>query len=100
MIARAIDRYPILNYIGSGVLVVTATRMFFHDDIVHEYFPVTLIQEAVIIVIVVAIVLGIGYWMNVRSRRTALAVAQARVLEGETPLEASIDDDKVRGTTD
>ncbi|MEZ4520859.1 MAG: hypothetical protein R3A46_04295 [Thermomicrobiales bacterium] len=28
MIARAIDSYPILNYIGSGILVITATRMF------------------------------------------------------------------------
>jgi YjbE family integral membrane protein len=99
LIARAIDNYPILNYIGSGILVVTATRMFLHDDIVHDYLSVTTVQEIGIIIAVTALVLGIGYWLNLRTRRAALALARARVLEGETPLEASIDDEKIPGTS-
>lgn len=101
LIARAIDRYPILNYIGAGVLVVTATRMFFHDDIVHDVFAVSTLEEALIIVAIVAIVLGTSYWMNRRIRRAALAVAQARVHEGESPREAARerDEETVHGTS-
>lgn len=102
MVARAIDRYPILNYIGSGVLVVTATRMFLHDDIVHDnLLAPNLTQEIFLVAAITAVVLGIGYWMNLRSRREALAIARARVHEGESPVEAARgrDEETVHGTS-
>ena len=100
LIARAIDNYPILNYIGSGILVVTAARMFFEDDVVHDYISVSLPVEALIIVAIVAIVLGIGYWMNRRAATAALATARARVAEGESPREAIREEEPATGASD
>lgn len=88
IIARAIDRYPVLNYIGSGILVVTATRMFLHDDIVHEYFAPGIVIEILLIIATTTLVLGTGYLMSRRAKRAALATARARVEEGESPQEA------------
>lgn len=100
LIARAIDRYPILNYIGSGILVVTATRMFFEDDIVHDYISMSLPVEALAIAAVTAVVLGIGYWRNRRARRAALATARARVAEGDAPREAIREEEPAPGASD
>jgi predicted tellurium resistance membrane protein TerC len=95
MIARAIDNYPILNYIGSGILVVTAARMFFEDAIVHDYLAVDLAIEIAIIAAVTAIVLGISYLRNRRAQADALATARAR-LESER-LRASGREEHVPG---
>lgn len=84
LIARAIDNFPILNYIGAGILVVTASRMFFEDDIVHDYISVSLPVEVVIIAAIVAIILGFGYWMNTRARNAALAAARALLAEEQS----------------
>lgn len=99
LIARAIDNYPILNYIGSGILVVTATRMFFHDDVVHDYIALGLPGEILAIAMVTGLVLGIGYLMNRRAREAALATARARVLEGQSPQEAIRDEEPVHGSS-
>lgn len=69
LVARLIHGYPILNYIGAGVLVVTALRMFFHDDFVHDYFAVSQVVQWLIIIGGTAIVLGVGYWMARRARQ-------------------------------
>jgi YjbE family integral membrane protein len=100
LIARAIDNYPILNYIGSGILVITATRMFFHDDIVHDYFAPGTAIEFLLIATVTALVLGIGYWMNRRAQTAALATARARVQAGESPREAMREEEPATGGSD
>lgn len=99
LIARAIDNYPILNYIGSGILVVTATRMFFHDAVVHDYIALGLPVEILVIAMVTGLVLGIGYLMNRRAQEAALATARARVLEGQLPQEAIRDEEPVHGSS-
>ncbi len=68
LIARMIDRYPILNYIGAGVLVVTAARMFLEDDIVHENLHINTMLEIVLVIVAVVTVLGIGYLRNRRAQ--------------------------------
>lgn len=100
LIARAIDNYPILNYIGSGILVITATRMFFHDAVVHDYIALGLPFELLAIAAVTALVLGIGYWMNRRAREVALATARARVLEGESPRDAAREEEPATSGSD
>ncbi len=100
MIARAIDNYPILNYIGSGILVVTATRMFFEDAIVHDYIALSLPVEILVIALVTAVVLGIGYLLNRRAEEVALATARARVEEGEAPEDAVKEEGSAASATD
>lgn len=72
IIAQLIDRFPLLNYIGAGILVVTAVRMIFHDDVVKDYFNAHVVIDILIIAAVVAIILGAGYYMNVRARKQHL----------------------------
>lgn len=38
LVARLMGRYPILVYIGSVILVITAVRMIFEDEIVHSRY--------------------------------------------------------------
>lgn len=66
LIARMIDQYPFLNYIGAGVLVFTAARMFLEDPVVHDNLGITTVVEYLFVAIAVVVVLGIGY---LRSRR-------------------------------
>lgn len=76
IIARMIHRFPILNYIGAGILVITAVRMFFEDPIIHDNFHTPLPLELVIGLIVMTLVLGYGYLMNRRARQRVLEAAQ------------------------
>jgi YjbE family integral membrane protein len=95
LIARMIASYPILNYFGAGILVVTATRMFIHDDVVHDYlFAVDLLGEFVIAGIAVVIVLGIGYWRNQRARAKAAEAinVQSEEHRGDAPGERVVGD--------
>ena len=69
LVARMIHNYPVLNYIGAGVLVITALRMFFHDPVVHDYIDVSAVVQYAIIAGGTAVVLGYGYWMARRARR-------------------------------
>jgi YjbE family integral membrane protein len=63
LIARLIDRYPWLNYVGAAILVHTALELFFADDIVHDTLHVTRAVEWIVIVIAVVAVTLIGiYW--------------------------------------
>lgn len=79
LIARAIDNYPILNYIGSGILVVTAVRMFFEDGLVEDFIEVSFTIEVAVVATVTIIILGFSYWRNRRIQQARLATARARV---------------------
>lgn len=59
MIARLLGRYPALVYGGVIVLILTAVRMFFHDDKVHErYAATTPVILAITAAISAAMILG------------------------------------------
>jgi YjbE family integral membrane protein len=77
-IARLIDRYPWLNYVGAAILVHTALEMFFADDLVHDNLEVSRSVEWLVIAIAVAAVMAFGYWMNREGRQRSLRDALAR----------------------
>lgn len=79
LIARMIHRYPVLNYIGAGVLVVTATRMFLHDAIIHEHLAVATMGQVTLITAAVTIVLGISYLRNRRAQERLIREANRRL---------------------
>ena len=68
LIARIMNRFPIIVYVGAGVLAWTAGKLIAEDPIVHH-----LIGENGVVtvgVIDLLLVLGAGYLVN-RRRRTA-----------------------------
>jgi YjbE family integral membrane protein len=85
LIARMIDRYPWLNYVGAAILVHTALELFFADDIVHEWLPISRAVEWIIIAIAVAIVTLLGvYW----SRRAQARTVDQAVAGHDRPFNA------------
>lgn len=68
-IARLIDRYPWLNYVGAAVLVHTALEMFFKDDIVHDYLDLSRPVELLIIAVAIVAVVAFGYWLSRRGEQ-------------------------------
>ncbi|RAP19024.1 hypothetical protein C2W64_04296 [Brevibacillus laterosporus] len=68
LIANLLDRYPILLYVGTGILAYTAVNMFLGDPFVLDKIASNLIiPPQVISGMVVIVVLLLGKW---RSRRT------------------------------
>jgi predicted tellurium resistance membrane protein TerC len=60
LVARLMNRLPILVYIGAAILVITAVRMFFHDDIVHDVYdaPTPVIAAAAIVMAAIVCLYG------------------------------------------
>jgi YjbE family integral membrane protein len=48
LVARVLGRLPILLYVGVVVLVITATRMILHDDVVKDYYHASLLETAIL----------------------------------------------------
>jgi YjbE family integral membrane protein len=86
LIARLIDRYPWLNYVGAAILVHTALELFFADDVVHDNLGVSRATEWVVIVIAVVVVTLIGIVMNRRAREKVIEESVAR---HERPFKAT-----------
>ena len=67
LVATLMNRFPWLVYLGSGVLVYTAVEMIFADQVLARYLPHTAVVEYGAIILAVAAVLGLGYWLNARN---------------------------------
>ncbi|WP_289142550.1 TerC family protein [uncultured Brevibacillus sp.] len=66
IILKAIEKFPIITYIGSGVLAWTAAGMMVHDRILSNYIPTTV---GTIVCIVVTIGVVLAGWL--RNRKAA-----------------------------
>jgi len=68
ILASLLQRWPVLAYIGSGVLAWTAGRMVVHDDILNKYLTQLHIpqMEVVLPAIATAVVIGAGFLASKR----------------------------------
>lgn len=64
IVARLMGRLPVLVYIGSAILVVTATRMFFHDKIIHDLYAAPALVVGVVAGILAALVCWYGWRLS------------------------------------
>lgn len=67
LVARVMGRLPILLYVGVVVLVVTATRMILHDDVVKDYYHASPMETAILAAILSAAII----WLGLRSSKSA-----------------------------
>jgi YjbE family integral membrane protein len=72
LIAGMIDRYPWLNYAGAAILVHTAMELFFADDVVHRWLPISRMVEWIVIIIMVVGVTLIGVISNRRAQQATV----------------------------
>ncbi len=66
LVARVLGRLPILLYGGVIVLVLTATRMVLHDDVVKEYHHASVVETVILAAILSAAVI----WLGLRSGKS------------------------------
>lgn len=72
VIARLIDKYHWLTFVGAAILVQTAMEMLLRDRYVEGVFHVRRLIELGIIAVVIVAVVGIGYWWNRREVKARL----------------------------
>ncbi len=65
LVARVLGRLPVLLYVGVVVLVITATRMIFHDDIVRDFYRAGHLEVG----IAAALFSGVIIWLGWRAGR-------------------------------
>lgn len=64
LILRWVDRYPILIYIGAGVLALTSAKMVTHEPLLHDWLAPRAWIVPVVYVLAIVGVLGAGYLVN------------------------------------
>lgn len=71
VIMKVMDRFPLLAYLGAGLIAYTAGEMIDGDKAVLPYFPNFLHGTPYLAILITAVVVGIGYLQNLKSGRSA-----------------------------
>ncbi|HSO19262.1 MAG TPA: TerC family protein [Desulfosarcina sp.] len=86
LLARLMDRYPIILYIGSGILGKVGGEMMITDPIVHNWLhPAKSVEYAVMALFTVGVI-ALGRWMLVRRKETVPAPVAALDVAGARPV--------------
>lgn len=72
LILKAMERFPWIVYLGSGILAWTAAKMITHEKIVNDFLGSPWLIYGFDI-LVVAAVIGAGLWVRNRSRQESEA---------------------------
>jgi len=69
IIMKIIDRFPLIVYVGAGLIAYTAGEMIDSDHAVQPYLPM-IFQETIYLPVMLTIgVIGFGWWYNtIRAR--------------------------------
>jgi YjbE family integral membrane protein len=62
LVARMMNRLPILVYIGVLILIVTAIGMIIEDELVTRWHEVSMPEEIGLIAVVAALIIGVSVW--------------------------------------
>jgi YjbE family integral membrane protein len=80
LILKWVDRFPVIVYVGAGVLAWTAAQMMLHEPLLEAYVTSPLVH-GVTYVVVIGGVLVSGFLFE-RRKRALRAAAAARPSEG------------------
>lgn len=81
LLAKLMDRYPIILYIGSGVLGKVGGEMMITDPYVHNLLHPTKAVEYAVMVFFTVGVIALGRWLLMRRRATAPLEEPAGAME-------------------
>jgi YjbE family integral membrane protein len=90
LIMKLMDRFPIVVYIGAGLIAWTSGAMIDGDKAVQPYLPQILLKTPYLPMLLTLGVITYGYWYNRRKGQTAHDVLNADELAA-TRLEDQID---------
>lgn len=79
LMLKLVEKYPVIMYIGAGVLAFTAAKMIVDEPLLNSVFDTSLPTRIATYAVLIAGVLGAGYWVNSRKSRVAAARAATEV---------------------
>lgn len=93
LLAKLMDRYPIILYIGSGILGKVGGEMMITDPAVHGWLHPTKAVEYTVMAVFTVGVIALGRWLLARRRQAemkpsgavGLATAQNAPVAGDRP---------------
>lgn len=77
VIMRLMDRFPVIVYIGAGLIAWTAGEMIDGDRAIQPHLPDALGHGPLLSIILTAAVIGYGWWFNQKKGRSARDVLVA-----------------------
>jgi YjbE family integral membrane protein len=91
MLAKLMDRYPIILYIGSGILGKVGGEMMITDPVVYNWLhPAKAVEYGVMVLFTIG-VLALGKWILIRRTRIALQPLTAVEMSGPQTASAAGD---------
>ncbi|MBS1156984.1 MAG: integral rane protein, YjbE family, partial [Proteobacteria bacterium] len=90
IIMKLMDRYPVIVYIGAGLIAYTAGEMIEGDKAVQPYLPHIFHGTPYLAILLTVAVVGYGWWYNKKKGRSAHDVLVADE-EAAERLEDKID---------
>ncbi|WP_019123437.1 TerC family protein [Brevibacillus massiliensis] len=69
LILKAMERFPWIVYVGSGILAWTAARMITHEHVVAQFLPTPWLLYGFELLIVIGII-ATGFWKRNRTYQT------------------------------
>ncbi len=79
IVMKFMDRFPVVVYIGAGLIAWTAGEMIDSDAAVRAYLPSVFHQTIWLPLLLTAVVVGYGWWHNQRAGRKSRDVLAADV---------------------
>jgi len=70
LVLKLVERFPVIIYLGAGVLAYTAAHMIVAEPLLKDVFDADAANRVIVHVVLVAGVLAAGWW-TARSRRVA-----------------------------
>lgn len=90
VIMKMMDRFPIIVYIGAGLIAWTSGEMIDSDKAIQPYLPSVFHDTPYLPFVLTVAVVGYGWWANYRGGRSAHDVLEADKHVAQT-LEGRID---------
>ena len=69
MVLKLVDRWPVIIYVGAGVLAFTAAQMIVSEPLLDAVFDPNLLYRVILHTVLVAGVLAAGWWTARRAAR-------------------------------
>lgn len=79
LIMKIMDRFPVVVYIGAGLIAWTSGEMIDSDPAIQAYLPGIFHGTVYMPLLLTALVMGYGWWSNYKSGRSAHDVLETDV---------------------